>query len=153
MHMAIAGAFIGSSGSRVLIALLAAGAAGLFVVAITVLLGRTQARVERQLAGYELPDVGPDEGGAPASGRMSEPETAVVQQAVAFTSRLAERTGLMVRTELMLEQADLPLRAAELLFYAPAFAILVFLLFAALAGAVAGLVGGIFVLRARVPYL
>ena len=34
----------------------------------------------------------------------------------------------------MLEQADLPLRAAELLFYAPAFAIIVFLLFAVLVG-------------------
>jgi tight adherence protein B len=153
MHMAIASAFIGSSGSRVLIAVLAAGAAGLFVVAITVLLGRTQARVERQLAGYELPDVGPDEGGAPASGRMSEPETAVVQQAVAFTSRLAERTGLMVRTELMLEQADLPLRAAELLFYVPAFAILVFLLFAVLAGPAVGLIGGIVVVVAPFAYL
>jgi tight adherence protein B len=153
MHRAIAGAFIGSSGSRVLIAVLAAAAAALFVVAITVLLGRTQARVERQLAGYELPDVGSDPGAAPASGMMGEPETAVVQQAVAFTSRLAERTGLMVRTELMLEQADLPLRAAELLFYAPAFAILVFLLFAALAGPLAGLVGGIVVLLAPFAYL
>src|SRR5205823_15068238 len=123
-----------------------------FVVAITVLLGRTQARVERQLAGYELPDVA-DPDGAPGSGMMGEPETAVVQQAVAFTSRIAERTGLMVRTELMLEQADLPLRAAELLFYAPAFAILVFLLFAALAGPVAGLIGGIVVLLAPFAYL
>src|SRR5438477_6419816 len=112
MHMAIAGAFIGSSGSRVLIAVLAAAAAALFVVAITVLLGRSQAKVERQLAGYELPDL-PGEAGS-GSGVMAEPETAIVQQAVAFTSRIAVRTGLMARTELMLEQADLPVRAAEL---------------------------------------
>ena len=43
MHMAIASAFIGSSASRVLIALLVAGSVALFVVAITVLLGRNGA--------------------------------------------------------------------------------------------------------------
>ena len=106
--------------------------------AVTVLLGRSQAKVERQLAGYELPDIGDDAG----SGGMGEPETAMVQQAVAFTSRIAERTGLMARTELMLEQADLPLRAAELLFYVPAFGLLVFLLFAVIAGPMFGLIGG-----------
>src|SRR5690349_2433408 len=124
MYTAIASAFIGSSASRVLIAVLVAGSVALFVVAVSVLLGRTQAKVERQLAGYDLPDTGDDAG----SGRMAEPETAMVQQAVAFTSRIAERTGLMARTELLLEQADLPVRAAELLFYAPAFALIVFLL-------------------------
>ena len=151
MHMAIASAFIGSSASRVLIALLVAVSVALFVVAVTVLFGRSQAKVERQLAGYELPDVGPDAGSG--SGMMSQPETAVVQQAVAFTSRIAERTGLMARTELMLEQADLPVRAAELLFYAPAFALIVFLLFAVIAGPVAGLVGGVVVLLAPFAYL
>jgi tight adherence protein B len=151
MHMAIASQFIGSSASRVLIALLAAGSAALFVVEITVLLGRTQAKVERQLAGYELPDVDGDDGSV--SGRMAEPETAIVQQAVAFTSRIAVRTGLMARTELLLEQADLPVRAAELLFYAPAFALLVFLLFAVIAGPVVGLVGGVVVLLAPFAYL
>ena len=70
MHMAIASAFIGSSASRVLIALLVAVAVALFVVAVTVLLGRSQAKVERQLAGYELPDIGDDAGsGAWASPR------------------------------------------------------------------------------------
>jgi tight adherence protein B len=150
MHTAIASAFIGSSASRILIAVLAAGAAALFVVAVTVLLGRTQAKVERQLAGYDIPDVVDSSGD---SGMMSEPETAMVQQAVAFTSRLAVRTGLMARTELMLEQADLPLRAAELLFYAPAFGIIVFLLFAVIAGPFAGLAGGVVVVSAPFAYL
>jgi tight adherence protein B len=149
MHMAIASAFIGSSASRVLIAVLVAGSVALFVVAVSVLLGRRQAKVERQLAGYDLPDTAEDAG----TGRMAEPETAMVQQAVAFTSRIAERTGLMARTELLLEQADLPVRAAELLFYAPAFALIVFLLFAVIAGPVAGLVGGVVVLLAPFAYL
>jgi len=149
MHMVTASAFIGSSASRVLIALLVAGSVALFVVAVTVLLGRSQAKVERQLAGYELPDIGDDAG----SGGMGEPETAMVQQAVAFTSRIAERTGLMARTELMLEQADLPLRAAELLFYVPAFGLLVFLLFAVIAGPMFGLIGGAVVLVGPFAYL
>jgi tight adherence protein B len=153
MHMVIAGAFIGSSGSRILIALLAAGAAGLFVVAITVLLGRTQARVERTLAGYEVPEFAPEAAPASSSGMMSEPETAAIQQAVAFTSRVAERAGLMTRTEQLLEQADLPLRAGELLFYTPAFAIIVFLLFAVIAGPLVGLIGGVVVLVGPFAFL
>ncbi len=150
MHTAIASQFIGSSASRVLIAVLVAGSVALFVVALTVLFGRSQAKVERQLAGYDLPDL--DEGGS-GSGVMAEPETAMVQQAVAFTSRIAERTGLMARTELMLEQADLPVRAGELLFYTPAFALIIFLLFAVIAGPVAGLIGGVIALVAPFAYL
>jgi tight adherence protein B len=148
MHLAIASAFIGSSASRILIAVLVAGSVALFVVAVTVLFGRSQAKVERQLAGYELPDVEGE-----GSGMMAESETAIMQQGIAFTSRIAERTGLMAKTELMLEQADLPVRAAELLFYAPAFALIVFMLFAVIAGPLTGLIGGVIVLFAPFAYL
>lgn len=154
--MLVASAFIGSSGSRLLIALMTAGAAGLLVLAVTVLFGRREARVERQLAGYELPDnlselpanAVPGSGGA-----LAQPETAMVQQAVAFTTRMAERAGLMERTELMLERADLPVRAGEMLFYVPTFAIIVFLLFAVIAGPIAGVIGGVIVLLGPFAYL
>jgi tight adherence protein B len=151
MHMAIASAFIGSSASRVLIAVIVALSVALFVVAAAILLGKSQAKVERQLAGYELPDVGGDSGGG--VGMMAESETAMVQQGIAFTSRIAERTGLMAKTEAMLEQADLPIRAAELLFYAPAFGLIMFLLFAVLMGPIAGLVAGAVVVFAPFMYL
>src|ERR1700680_3550133 len=98
----IGSAFVGSSGSRVLIAVLVAVAAGLLVLAIAVLLGKREARVQRQLAGYELPDpVDYDGGGGSGGGGggIDAPETAVVQQAVAMTSRLAERAGLLAKTE------------------------------------------------------
>jgi tight adherence protein B len=148
------GSFIGSSASRALIAVLVAAAAGLLVVAVTVLLGRHEARVERQLAGYELPDPSsPENYDASGQGMIDAPETAMVQQAVAFTSRLAERTGLLARTEEMLEAADVPLRAAEVLFYAPSFAILVFLLLAVIVGPLTGLVAGVAVLLAPFAYL
>jgi tight adherence protein B len=115
-----------------LIALLTAAAAGLLVVAVTVLLGRRQAKVERQLAGYELSDPNAVDGEAP--------ETAVVQQAMAMATRVADRAGLLTKTEQLLERADVPIRAAELLFYVPAFAIVGFLLFAVLIGPLAGIV-------------
>jgi tight adherence protein B len=44
-------------------------------------------------------------------------ETAVMQRMVGLTGRLAERAGLLQRTEDALEQADLPLRPPEALFF------------------------------------
>src|SRR5262249_37902946 len=96
MGWVTASQFIGSSGSRLLIALLAAVAAGLLVVAVTVLLGRRQAKVERQLAGYEIPDLSP-------VAESDSPEMAVVQQAMAMTTRVADRAGLLTKTEQLLE--------------------------------------------------
>jgi len=133
MGWVTASQFIGSSGSRVLIALLAAAAAGLLVVAITVLLDRRQAQVERQLAGYEIADPN-------AAAHRDAPETAVVQQAMAMATRVAERAGLLAKTEELLERADVPVRAAELLFYVPAFAVVAFLLLAVSVGPLAGIV-------------
>jgi tight adherence protein B len=44
-------------------------------------------------------------------------ETAVLQRMVGITGRLADRAGLLTRTEDALEQADLPLRPPEALFF------------------------------------
>jgi len=44
-------------------------------------------------------------------------ETAVLQRMVGLTGRLADRAGLLSRTEAALEQADLPLRPPEALFF------------------------------------
>ncbi len=156
MSWVIASSFIGSSASRVVIAVLVAGAAGGLVIAITVLLGQKEARVERQLAGYDRVDpldYIATAGTGAGAGMIESPETAMVQSAVAFTSRIAERTGALARTELMLEQADVPLRAAELLFYTPAFAIIAFLLLAVIVGPLAGLIGAIVVAVAPFAYL
>jgi tight adherence protein B len=146
MGWVTASQFIGSSGSRLLIALLTAAAAGLLVVAVTVLLGRRQAKVERQLAGYELSDPN-----AVVDGEA--PETAVVQQAMAMATRVADRAGLLTKTEQLLERADVPIRAAELLFYVPAFAIVGFLLFAVLIGPLAGIVAAAVIAIGPFAYL
>jgi len=145
MGWVTASQFIGSSGSRLLIALLTAAAAGLLVVAFTVVFGRRQAKVERQLAGYELSDPNAVEGAAP--------ETAVVQQAMAMATRVADRAGLLTTTEQLLERADVPIRAAELLFYVPAFAIVGFLLFAVLIGPLAGIVAAAVIAIGPFAYL
>jgi tight adherence protein B len=44
-------------------------------------------------------------------------ETRVMQRVVGLTGRLADRAGLLTRTEDALEQADLPLRPPEALFF------------------------------------
>jgi tight adherence protein B len=44
-------------------------------------------------------------------------ETKVMQRVVGLTGRLADRAGLLTRTENALEQADLPLRPPEALFF------------------------------------
>ena len=44
-------------------------------------------------------------------------ETALMQRMVGITGRLADRAGLLSRTEDALEQADLPLRPPEALFF------------------------------------
>ncbi len=44
-------------------------------------------------------------------------ETAVLQRMVGLTGRIADRAGLLTRTEDALEQADLPLRPPEALFF------------------------------------
>ncbi len=55
-------------------------------------------------------------------------ETKVMQRVVGITGRLADRAGLLTRTEDALEQADLPLRPPEALFFyfAGVFVIAVF---------------------------
>jgi tight adherence protein B len=146
MGWVTASQFIGSSGSRVLIALFAAAAAGLLVVAITVLLDRRQAEVERQLAGYKIADPN-------AVAHTDASETAVVQQAMAMATRVAERAGMLTKTEELLERADVPVRAAELLFYVPAFAVVGFLLLAVLVGPLAGIVAAAVVAVGPFAYL
>jgi tight adherence protein B len=153
-HSLLGGDFIGSSASRVLIAVLVALAAGLLVLAIAVLLGKREARVQRQLAGYELPDPSDyDGGGSGGGGGIDAPETAVVQQAVAMTTKIAEHYGLLERTETLLEEADIPLRAGELLFYTPAFAILLFFLLAVLVGPLFALIGAVVMCVAPIAFL
>jgi tight adherence protein B len=127
----------------VLIVGLTALATVALVLTFGVLFGKRQATLERQLAGYEKADG--------IANTPVGPETAIVQRGVDFASGVAERTGVLEKVDRALEQADLPLRGAELVFYVPLFAILVFLLIAVLVGPIAGLIGTLAAFG--VPYL
>ena len=143
-------AFVGSPGSRLLIAGLAAAAAGGLVASLAVVFGKGQARVERRIAGYERIDIA----SSPVSPReVGLAETSVVQQAVQLTGAFAERTGLLVRTERFLEQADLPLRAAEVLFYIPAFTIIAGLIAALALSPISALVIALVVALGPIVYV
>jgi tight adherence protein B len=141
----LASGFVGSAASRLLIAVLVGLAIAGFVISLAVVFGKRQARLERRLAGYELPE----HANRPSATAATAQDASMVQQAVDFTEKMAGRSGLLAKVELTLQQADLPLRPAELLFYVPVFAVM--------AGVIGlmlwGLVGGIFLvaLVAMVP--
>lgn len=109
----------------ILIVLVTVFAVSALVVALATLFGRSTARLERRLAGYERPSDA--EIAAAGEAGPGAPETAVVQQAVQFTSRIAERTGGLEKVEAALERGDIPVRAGELIFYTAACAVMVFL--------------------------
>jgi tight adherence protein B len=126
---------MGSSASRLLIAVLVGLAMAAFVISFAIIFGKRQARLERRLAGYEVAEFANRSHGNANSGDGS-----VVQHAVDIAEKVGERTGLLEKTELLLQQADLPLRPAELLLYAPVFAVMAFVLGALLFDPIAALI-------------
>jgi tight adherence protein B len=78
--------------------------------------GRIESRLERVLREPESAPVADDEIFVPREDQAFA-ETAVLQRMVGITGRLADRAGLLTRTEDALEQADLPLRPPEALFF------------------------------------
>jgi tight adherence protein B len=119
----------------VLIVLVTAAAAAAMTGAIGVLLGRREAALERRLAGYE------PMGEIAAAGDENK-SLAPVQSAVDFTSRLAQRTGVLATVERALERGDVPMRAGELLFYSVAVTVMVFLGVTVVTGPLYGLIAG-----------
>ncbi len=117
----------------ILILILTVAATAMLVTAVAVLAGREQPALERRLAGYDK--------AAAEAPEATGPETAVIQQAVDFTEKVARRAGLFQRVESALEQSDVPFRAAEIVFYVPVFGILVFLLLTILLGPWIALIG------------
>jgi tight adherence protein B len=88
------------------------------------------------------PVVDPDMEGALA-------QTAILQRAVELTEEFAERQGFLTKVEGALERADLPLRAAEAMFFYVAGAILLSLLTFTLGGFVPGM--GVTLLALMLP--
>lgn len=98
--------------------LVAAGVLGLGL-AVVLMSGDNRGKIERRLGelmNEPTPDTDEDETFVPR-GDQALAETAVLQRMVGITGRLADRAGLLTRTEDALEQADLPLRPPEALFF------------------------------------
>jgi len=117
-----------------LIALLVAIAAGLAVWAVSgLVLYRRRRGLEEALAPYAVGRMTEAHARAPGAGTPELVELPVLQRAVEALARAAADRGLLQRLEARLEQADLPLRPAEVLFV-----YVVALVLAALIGALVG---------------
>lgn len=104
-------------------------AVGLGIYAVASLATSTDESLNAVLRPYSE---GPVSGDDPAEGALAQ--TALLQRAVELTEEFAERQGFLVKVERALERADLPLRAAEALFFYVAGALLVSLLAFVLGG-------------------
>jgi len=95
---------------------LAAVTAGLFGVAVLTIFGRRDEGIDQRISPYAGAATAPDESGDD-SPTPTFIESGLVQRAVGLTSKMAGRGDLLVKVERLLEQANLPLRPAEALFF------------------------------------
>ena len=99
--------------------LIAAGVLGLGL-ALVLMSGDSKGKIESRLGDLmQEPRAVTDEDDEEfvPKGDQALAETALMQRMVGITGRLADRAGLLSRTEDALEQADLPLRPPEALFF------------------------------------
>ena len=98
--------FEGSTG-LVLILVLGAAAVALLAYAVALLMTKEDDGLTSVLQPYSPDADGDDQGGLS--------KHALLQRAVDITTQIADRQGVLVRVEKMLEQANMPLRAGEAL--------------------------------------
>jgi tight adherence protein B len=112
---------LGASTSPAKIVFALVAAAGILGLGLALILmsGDNRGKIERRLGNLmREPQAAEDEDEAfVPKGDQALAETAVLQRMVGITGRLADRAGLLTRTEDALEQADLPLRPPEALFF------------------------------------
>jgi tight adherence protein B len=113
----VVGLDTGNPQMRLVIAVLMASAILALALALLLMSGDQRSGLEKRLTGFGLdePEDGPDPLAAPRDQQLAE--TRFMQEMVGFTGRLADRVGLLNRVEDKLEQADLPLRPPEAIFF------------------------------------
>jgi tight adherence protein B len=126
-------------GTTGLIVVVAVGglAVALAVVAIATIASKDDTSLDRMLQTYTEPGLNDGEGDDGLA------QTAFVQRAVELTGELAAKQGLLVKVEKKLERADLPLRAAEAIFFYVAGATVVTILGLVLGGLMGLLFGAL----------
>ncbi len=106
----------GSTTARLLMAVLMGAAVLTITLCLLFMNGDKRSDLEKRLTGFGVPKDEPEED--PLFQREQQlAETKFTQDLVSFTGRLADRVGLLNRVESKLEQADLPLRPPEALFF------------------------------------
>jgi tight adherence protein B len=105
---------------KYLLLALAALAAGILGFALLLIFGGREQSIDDRLGVYA--GSGLDDSAAPAAQLA---ENNLIRRAVGLTSKMAERGNVLVKVEALLEQANLPLRAPEALFFYGAGAVLV----------------------------
>ena len=121
---------------KVLALIAVALAVALGVFAVVTLVSAEDTTLDNVLSPYTDGHVAPEEDG---DGALAQ--TAFLQRAVEMTEDFAERQGFLVKVEKKLEQANLPLRAAEAIFFWVAAATVLTLLLLVLKGLI-GLIAG-----------
>jgi tight adherence protein B len=110
--------FLGGSAGLWIGVLLGLAAAGLLAYGIILIVVRERSTLETALQPYTGED---DEDGSYADVEAEQhsafADSALMQRAVGFTARIAEERGVLAKVETMMEKADLPLRAAEAIFF------------------------------------
>ncbi|QXC61687.1 VWA domain-containing protein [Aquihabitans sp. G128] len=133
-----------SSGGALLALVLIGLAAGLGAFSIAALATKNDTGLSAMLRPYEEGGVSPDDAGDSALA-----QTALLQRAVEITEDFAQRQGMLEKVENLLERADLPLRAAEALFFYAAGVLVVGLLGLVSFGPIGGLV--LLIIAALIP--
>jgi tight adherence protein B len=105
-----------SSGGKGILLLLAGATAAMLAVALLQIFGKRPDTLQNRLSPYAAlkPD---DDETAGASAGASFVESGLIRRAVGLTSKMAGRGDLLLKVEHLLEQANLPLRPAEALFF------------------------------------
>lgn len=123
--------FIGSGFGIALIVVVAFAAAALVVLGVVALARRERAGLDETLRAY-----GPIPGSPDQHADLELAQTAFLRRAVDATGRLASARGALDAVESKLEQADLPVRPAEALFF--------YVVGVAIGGVAGLLLGGLF---------
>jgi tight adherence protein B len=134
---------VGDSTWHLVLPVLIAAAVLAFTLAMLLISGDHRSRLERRLTGFGGPEVDEDDAG-PQRGDQMHAETRLVQDMAEFTGRIAERVGLLARVEEKLEQADLPVRPTEAIFFYLVGVFVVFVAALLLLGLPGGLLFGVF---------
>jgi tight adherence protein B len=107
----------GSPTLRLVIAVLMAAAILGIALALMLMTDDQRSGLEKRLTGFGVPQDIDTETDTVPHGEQQLTETRLMQGMVGFTGRMAERVGLLNRVEDKLEQADVPLRPPEAIFF------------------------------------